>query len=154
MESFRLDADEIACVKQLAERFARNETRIDCRARDESEDEPGCLVDPLGLPAEKREAILSVMEDMGVIVEADHADGYRFFRYGIAPKVIQVARAICEQENKKEEPRDIVEEVKTAVRSKPVMAWVIIGFFALAALITTINQLLQLLKTLGWLKGG
>jgi hypothetical protein len=142
---FRLSADETACIKKLAEKFEKNETWINYGSENNHPD-------PLNLPSEKREAILSLMEQMGVINEVRHSSEYRFFLFRISPQAIQAARLISEQENKKEEPRDIVEQVKTTIRSNRIMAWVIVAFFALAALVTLLNQLLQILKTLGVLK--
>ena len=145
---YRLNADEAACVKQLAERFERNQAVV---TLSESTDRPGCYVDPLDLPAERREAILSLMEEMGVIVEVEHASEIRFFSYSIGPRALQLVRMIAEHETRKEEPRDIVENVKTTVRGHPILAWLIIGFLVLTTLVTFLNQLLQLLKTLGWM---
>lgn len=143
---YRLNADETACVKTLAERFEKNEVWVEYSG---SIGVPNSLVDPLGLPAEKRDAILSLMEEMGVITEVTHTMEGRFHFFRISPSITQIARMIAKQETKKEEPRDIVEEVKTVVRSHRVLAWAIIVFFALTGLATFLNQLLQLLKGLG-----
>ncbi len=92
------------------------------------------------------------MEHMGLLADVTHSTEGRYFIFSITPKVLQVARTIREEEAKKEEPGDIVEQVKGAVRRSPVLAWALVAFFVVTALVTLINQLLQLLKTLGVLK--
>jgi hypothetical protein len=146
MDAYRLSADEIACVKKPEELFEKNESWVTAA---QSSDGQGNLVDPLGLPPEKREAILSVMEHMGLLDNVTHYTEGRYFNFRITPKVLQVARAIREEEAKKDEPGDIVEQVKSRVRSNRFIAWGIIVFGGLTVLITLLNQLLQLLKTLG-----
>jgi hypothetical protein len=63
---FRLSEEQTACIKKLAERFEKNEAWVSVPAR---ADKSGNFVDPIELPLEKREAILSVMEHMGLIVD-------------------------------------------------------------------------------------
>ncbi len=108
LEEYRLSADEIACVKKLAERYERGEHYVMMTRPDAH----GGFVDPLDLPVEKRVAILGVMEGMGLIFDPRHVGELRFHSFKIASKAIQAARTIHEQETKKEEPRDIVDYVE------------------------------------------
>ena len=102
---YRLNADEVACVKKLAERYERNARWVVL-----GDNQPGQTFDPLGLPPEKRLAIFGVMEDLGLVVDVVQIQA-RYDSFHIAPKVLQVARTIHEQETNKEEPRDIVTQV-------------------------------------------
>ncbi len=143
----RLTADEATCVKKLAERFEKNEIWV--MVDSVSTRENGCVVDSLGLPPEKREAILGVMAEMGLLAKIDHAIGLRFFRFCITAKALQAARAIHEQETQKEEPTDMVEKLRAKAKSNPVTAWAIIIFLALVAFVAGANQTLDLLAKFG-----
>jgi type VI protein secretion system component VasF len=59
----------------------------------------------------------------------------------------RLARALDKQETA--EPEDIVERVKEAARGHRYLAWAIIGFFVLTAVVTFANQAIQLLQNLG-----
>jgi len=133
---YRLNAVEIECVKKLAENFENGKEWIALPLPKNSRGavNPDDITDPLELPTDKREAILGVMEHMGLITEVGHVAGCRFFMFRITPKAIQVAREIRELENTKEEPRDIVEHIKKIARRNFILAWVIIVFGALAIL--------------------
>jgi hypothetical protein len=136
----RLRGDEITCVQKLAELFAKNVTCLN--AGDEE-------ANSLGLSPEKWEPVLGTMEHIGVITGVVHTSEGGFAFFHIDASVLQVARAIEEEETKKEEPRDIVAEIKQTAKSNRVIAYVIIAFGVLTILITFVNQLLSLLKELG-----
>ena len=132
----RFDDAEIACVKGLAELFEKG---VFCISHDEEKE--------LNLPPEKRDAILTTMEDMGIIKDAVHVVEGRFMMYNICSQAVQTARAIREQE--KEGPMDIVEQVKLTIRQKPLTAWAIIIFLGLTALFVFLHNLFGVLKDLG-----
>ena len=149
---YRLSEDEIACVKELAELFENNAEWINYSSA--SREASGPTYDLLELPAGRREAILAMMQQIGAITQVQHSSEGRFIHFRITPKAVQIAREIGQQESAKRKRRDNVEEVKTTIRSNRAMAWSLIAFFTFTAFVTLLNQLLQLLKTLGWLKGG
>jgi hypothetical protein len=147
----RLSADEIVCVKKMAELYEAGEGWVKVTGHDPQ----GNPVDEIGMavPAEKRTAILGVMEHtLGLILNVRHNSEVQYSIFQISPTVLQVAREIQAEETKEEEPEDIVDQVQRAARRRPVLAWIIVAFFIITALITLTNQLLQLLKTLGVLK--
>jgi hypothetical protein len=136
----RLIPAEAACAQRLAELFEKNTTCLTA-----SNETMGAL----GLTPENREAILGVMEHLGVISDVVHARGGsagRFFSFLITPKALDVARAIRElEEAKKSERRDIVSEIQQKAKSHPVMAWLIFVAIVLAAVVATANQLWDLI---------
>jgi hypothetical protein len=131
----RLDDAENECVKSLAAHFEKGQFWRNFE-----------IENALNLSPEKRNAVLTTMEEMGIITEVTHTTSERFFLYKITSKAVQFARARSEQE--KGQPMDIVEQVKLTIRRKPIGAWVIIIFIVLTALFTLINQFLGVLKTL------
>jgi hypothetical protein len=144
---FQWSADEVACVKKLAERFEKNQIFVNLATKGQG----GKLqfADPLELPAEKRGAILGVMGHAGLITNIRHAAGLPYMSFQISPEAVQAVRKIREQENRKEEPRDIVEQLQKTAKSNPIAAWVIIGFIVLVAIVAGANQLFELLDKFG-----
>ena len=107
---------EIACVKKLAEQYEKGEHYVMIRPTRTAH---GGFVDPLDLPVEKRVAILGAMEGMGLISDPRHVGRLGFRSFKIASKAIQAARAIHEQETKKEEPRDIMDSRQKLRQTQP-----------------------------------
>ena len=145
----RLNQTEIACVEKLAELLEKGECYVRADFIDDDDDEPAPQPNPLNVPPEKRAATLELMESMGVIAEVEHASGLRFFSFRITSKALQVVRAIKEEREKEKEPEDVVEQLKSTAKSKPILAWIIIGFVVLTAVVTFANQTIQLLEKIG-----
>ena len=85
----RLNAEEMACVKKLAEPFEGGYPGLRVSRGDK-----GRHVDELGPPGEKRDGILGVLERTpGVIHDPVHSGAGRYFAFRISPPVLQVASA-------------------------------------------------------------
>jgi cell division protein FtsX len=57
------------------------------------------------------------------------------------PNAVQLARQIREKEQEKKAPRNIVEEIKETANSNRAVAWVVIIFVVLAAVVTFTKRL-------------
>ena len=98
-------------------------------------------------------ALLEMMEHYGVVASALHvlsAEG-RYYTFTISPKAVQVVRELDEQEKQSQEPGDIVEQIKSKAKSSPAVAWVIVGFIVLTALVSLISNLINIGQNLGWI---
>jgi hypothetical protein len=129
---------EIACIKRLAELYEARETQNGIRRQDDPKYS-------LGVPMDQWRAVLGVMVRDELIATVMHTDAGQYAYFQISPKVVLVARQIREQEAKPPK-RNIVEEVKETARGNRVLAWVIIAFIVLAALVAFVNQSLELAK--------
>jgi hypothetical protein len=94
--SVHLTDAEIACIKRLAGLFEEGKTIQN--GADLVPDEP----------IEKREAILAVMKDLGVI-DVDGTMWDRYAQVTIKPKVLQLAREFAEKE-REEERQSLMED--------------------------------------------
>lgn len=121
----RLDAVERACVKQLADLFERGETVV--------------FLEQLDLPAERRTAVLSLMEEFKVIRDVMGDTGERFRKFQTTAKASQVAREIAEEE--KVERADLIEWVRLTVRRNPWTAWPLILLLAVVFVAAAIHQI-------------
>jgi hypothetical protein len=134
---------EKLCVRILAKLFDQGNT---------------LLIEPIerlgeeGLKVEQTEyeTLMQMMEAYGVICNPINTSN-RFSVFTVSPNSVRIARELDSLERKSQEPEDIVGQVNNQVRKHPVAAWGIIGFIVLTALLTFINQVIQLLKNLGWL---
>ncbi len=140
---YRLDKTEIECVKQVEDMVEKGECYVEADLNDDERD------NALNVSPEKRAAILETMESMGLLAEVRHSDRLRYFAFKITSKAVQVAREIEEKQKDKNEPEDIVEQLKRTAKGNRAIAWALIIFVVLTALVTFINQLLELLKKIG-----
>jgi hypothetical protein len=139
----RFNEAEVICIKRLAEIFDKGQLLLTIDSEDDSDT-------ALNLPPERREAILSTMQDLGIITEVRHSDTVPFFGFKITSKAAQVARAILEQE--KGAPMDLVEQMRLTLRRKPLVAWPFIILLCILFIATAINQISGALKALGLTK--
>lgn len=146
LEELRLNADEVACVKRMAELYKEGRTSVVFY-----EDLEETTKD-IGLTMGNRDAVLGVMEQSRIIEGVQHVRGMRFCSFIIGPQSLQVARAIEAAEDTKKEPRDIVAEVQQKANRHPFLAWLMIGSVVLAATLTIINQAAELLERFGVIK--
>jgi hypothetical protein len=134
---------EKLCVRILAKLFDQ-ENALLIEPRERLRDE--------GLKTEQTEyeRLMQMMEAYGVICNPIHALS-RYTAFTISPNSVRYARELDSLERKSQEPEDIVGQVNQQVRKHPVAAWVVIGFVVLAAVLTVVSQVLNILNTLGML---
>lgn len=97
------------------------------------------------------EASMRMMEHYQVIVEPIRSASGKCEYAIITPRAVVFAREIEKETNKAGEPRDIVAQVTEKARKHPVAAWAVILLIVATTILTFINQVLQLLKHIGWI---
>jgi hypothetical protein len=135
---------EKLCIRILAKLFEEGETFLQA---------PLGMLQERGLKVESSEydSLMRMMETYGAIRDPINTFEGGFWGFTITPNSVLIAREIDELERKAKEPEDIVGQVNQQVRKHPVAAWIVIGFVVLAAVLTVISQVLNILNTLGWL---
>jgi hypothetical protein len=137
---------EIACVNELAAMFEKGESYVMANPADDEKSD-------LNASPEQRAAILETLESMGIIADATHSGDMRYLAFRITSQAVQVARAIKAKHEEASKPEDIVEQLKGAAKSNRIIAWLIIAFIVVTALVTFVNQLWELLRKFGVGKG-
>ena len=147
---FHLRGIEIDCVKKLAEMFEKGDVYVTANIEDTENNflTENQVTDQLNVPPEKRAAVLETMESMGLIDEVTHSDSLRYLAFRITSNAVQAARKLEAKLKEESEPEDLVEKIKSEARKIPAIAWTIIVFVTLAAIVTLINQGIELLQNL------
>lgn len=131
-----------------------NEAEVECARRLAAIHEKGAGhfvsldMDALGLTRENYAAVLGTMEHLGLITDAVHTTGGQYFHFRVTGRAVQLVRDIDQREQKAEAP-DIVEQTKKAIRSHPVMGYVVVAVIGLSFLLVLVNQAISLLERLG-----
>jgi hypothetical protein len=141
---------EQALIKLLAEWYESGKIKIRAPVGDQKGqmaplDE---IAERLGVEGPRLNALMHTMEDNGLIAEVKHTQSHRFFQFTIDGRAVQVARSLARKES---ERPDIVEQIRLSLRRHPWTAWPIRVLLAVVFVATGVNQIVQLLKNLGWL---
>jgi hypothetical protein len=137
-----LNEHEIACIKRLAQLYDLGQIQNGSPWQEDPKFK-------LGIPEDKWISVLGTMEHCGAIDSVDHAEPIKYWEFRILPRAVQLARQIHDKENEKKEPDDMVDKIQNAARQNSFVAWLIICFLVVTALVSVVSNSITILEKLG-----
>ena len=132
--------DEMACIKRLVEWVESGRINITRHGGHFAG-----LQEAVGVDHSRMIVILQMLSEHNIITDVKSTK-MPFETFSVTSKAVQIMREIEIVRKREEEGKDIVDQVKNALRRHPIGGWLFVSFLALLALITFANQLISLIK--------
>ncbi len=136
---------EQTCIRILAALFEQGEVFL-------SNPQERLKASGLELAPAEFEPLMQMMQGYGVITSCRHTTGKRFAIVTVTPEAVRLVRDFDKQQSEAQKPKDIVTMANDAIRKHPVAGWLVVSILALTALLAFVNQVIQFLKNVGWMK--
>lgn len=139
-----LTDQEKQCLRILSKLFSEGKDSV-------SNPRQALAEEGLRLEYQEFRVVMERMDGIGALrtKQSALAPEGQFILITISPKAVQLRRELERLDAQPSEPRDIVAEIKDTAKGNRLLAWFIIGFIVLTALVTFLNQLWQLLERTG-----
>jgi hypothetical protein len=138
-----LNEVEARCIKLLAKLYADGQ-QVWSRQT---------ALSTIGLTEANYSQVLGLLESIGAIRDVQHnmTEAGRFFSFRTDARAVQIARELEAQEEKENERKDILEQLKVTMKRHPFGGRVTAILALVLLLATAVNQISGALRTLGQL---